>query len=714
MSDQHRSILEYLDQQNGRPVHIVELMKHLRLRKSEGSELRRLLRKMAKSGLVVRGKNRTYRKAVRVQVTGALSIARDGYGFVAVDGGEGPDVFIPARDLHGACHGDKVCAEITDEARGRRVGMVVDVLSRKHARVTGILKEGRSGVYVAASYGGNPIQVYLEEYTSEPVGSSVGIVLTKYPVDSRDDYVGYVEETFDEKARVTTEIDRTVYQRNLPLAFPDDVMAEANALPDEIREEDKAGREDWTELPFVTIDGADARDFDDAVCLVPKGKGIRLYVAVADVSHYVREGTALDREALERGTSVYFPDRVLPMLPEKLSNGLCSLNPHVERLVEASWFDFDASGKIVKTGLAEAVIRSHARLTYDQVQRLLDGSQEDLPPTEYHEMIRRIAEVATGLFEARKRKGALDLEVPEAGFSISEDGAEVESVSSRTRTNATGLIEECMLLANRTVAEAFIRRAIPSMFRIHEDPDPDKIAAFFRMAGVSGSVAGEKVDGNQIASALQVVSEPSRRQVLQGLLLRALQKARYGPECLGHFGLAFEAYLHFTSPIRRYPDLVVHRLVRQYLLDDSKHPSNPEKLAEALGEIARQCSTLERRALESERDIHDALKARYMEDRVGDEFDGVITSMIARGFFIRLGDYPIDGFLRDDALPDANFAFDPERMWFLNGATGERIRLGQTIRVQLVRSSMEERRIDLDLTEWGLAAPPEESDGSDD
>ena len=707
MSENQDGILQYVKSQGGRPVHAVEIQSHLKIGKKYASEFRRELRFLVKQGLLKRGKKRTFQIPPHMAGKGRLSVARDGYGFVALEENDGPDVFIPARNLGGGCNGDTVTVRILKEERGRRVGIVTSVVKRKQAQVTGTLEEGRSGTFVQGKYGGIPVRVYLEEYTELPTGASVGVEITQYPSDSFGEYVGRIIEEFDPKARVTSEIERTIFSRGLPGPFPRSVEEQSEGLPDQVPEKDKKGREDWTSLPFVTIDGEDARDFDDAVCLVPHGKGRRLYVAVADVSHYVREGSPLDEEARLRGTSAYFPDRVIPMLPEKLSNGLCSLNPHVDRLVMGVWFDIRKDGSIGRSQVAEAVIHSHARLTYTQVARLLRKEEGEKPPEEFHDMLRELSTLTDRLFKERLGAGALDLEVPEAWFEISEDGSAVSQVKSRSRTPATGLIEECMLLANRTVARCFLDAELPSLFRIHEDPDEEKIAAFFRTAGV-GFDSGAKVDGIAVQKALNEVENPRRRMVLQGLLLRALQKARYGPDCLGHFGLAFEAYLHFTSPIRRYPDLVVHRLARRHLLPGKKKPKNVGKLTDELGEMGTESSALERRALEAEREIGDALKARYMEDYVGEEFRGMVTSMIPRGLFIRLGDLPVDGFLSTDAFPSAQFDFDPERMWFLEPRSKQKIQLGQELVVVIGRARMEERKIDLELTDLGLKLPPED------
>jgi len=554
---------------------------------------------------------------------------------------------------------------------------------------------------VNATYGGVPVRVFLEEYTEIPVGTCVGVTITQYPHGMGGEYAGYVSEVFDGDARVTAEIDRAVFARGLPQEFPPPVQREAEALPEEVAEKDKKGREDWTQLPFVTIDGEDARDFDDAVCLVPHGKGMRLYVAVADVSHYVKPGRPLDEEARQRGTSAYFPDRVIPMLPERLSNGLCSLNPNVDRLVMGVWFNIKKDGAIGKSGMAEAVIHSHARLTYTQVSRLLEEEEGEKPPAAFHDMLRGLSKITDRLHKERVNGGALDLEMAEAWFEITGDGSGIAAIHSRSRTPATGLIEECMLLANKTVARRYLDAKLPTLFRVHEDPDTEKIAAFFRTAGLSTQL-GSDVTGKRIQEVLNEVKEPRRRQVLQGLLLRALQKARYGPECLGHFGLAFDAYLHFTSPIRRYPDLIVHRLARAHLLPGKKLPGSTDKLHEELAEMGTETSGLERRALEAEREIGDALKARYMEDHVGEVFRGVVTSAIPRGVFIRLGDLPVDGFLSVDAFPSAQFEYDPDRMWFREPRSNQRISLGQEIDVLVARARMEDRRIDLELTDAGL------------
>ena len=701
MNDEKQIIVRYVQQQG--TAHFATLMRHLELPASRKTALRRLLREMEREGTIVRGGGKQYRLPVdKAVLQGRISLAEGGYGFVAVTGEEGFDVFVPRHKLGGACNGDVVKVREDWRQKGRRSGTVVAIVERGVKRLQGELQAGRAGFYVRGEAAGIPGRVIIPDDALGGArdGDRVGVELTEYPEESGGrDFVGRVVEVFRDDGGIGTTISAIVFEKALRDAFPEDVLEEAGRLGAEPSERDLEGRVDLRALPFVTIDGDDARDFDDAVCLVEEGGRRSVWVAIADVSHYVRWGSPLDREARARGTSTYFPMRVLPMLPEALSNHLCSLRPDVDRLALAVEMVLGEGGQVQRHRIVEAVIRSRARLTYSQVQRLLDGeAADDQPPASgLRPMLLALAGISAALLRARVAAGALDLEIPEPQFVLSDDGLRVDAVISRTRTGATSLIEELMLLCNRVVAKDFVARELPSVFRIHEPPDPEKVAAFMRVARmfVPEMTAKDPKGARELQQIVEAVTDKPVAAILQGQLLRAMMRARYAAECLGHYGLAFDEYLHFTSPIRRYPDLVVHRLTRRFLVEGAEKGTPSGRLARELERIADESSVAERRSTDAEREVDDMLKAAYMEGRVGETMNGVVSGVTQTGLFITLEGLPIEGLLRTSELQSDDYQLDTRRQRLVARYSGSSVGLGDAMRVVIAGADRRTRHIDL-------------------
>ncbi len=700
MQSMEESIVEFLKSQDG-SVHLVVIARHLDMGKKGRTRLKRVLKGLAREGRIQRT-GTAWRIAPPPDVhEGRFSQAQDGYGFVALDDQPGRDVFIPAFLVGDALQGDRVSMRITRVQGDRRSGEIVEVLERGTTRISGVLRKRGFHWYIDGEAAGLPDRVWIPDGArlDSEEGDAVGVILTAWPEGGETRFEGRVIQRFDSIPTVLAAVDKVVFEHGLAVDFAPDVLEEVEELPDEVRPSDLEGREDLRDLPFVTIDGEDARDFDDAVCHLEGEEGGRLLVAIADVSHYVQIGSAVDREAQERGTSVYFPTRVLPMLPEKLSNGLCSLKPQVDRLAMVVDMELDRKSQPLRSRIYAAVIHSHARLTYTMVERQLMDQEGERPPEALQPMIRALHACSRNLFRDRMRTGSLDLEIPEPVFGVASDGTRVETVLGRTRTMATGLIEELMLLANREVAARFLEAELPTAWRIHEEPDPAKIESFMHMARtlLSGRDIPREATPKAVQGLLERVEDPNRRIVLQGLLLRALQRARYAPDCLGHYGLGFEAYLHFTSPIRRYPDLLVHRVARRHLLDGGSPAGG--SLYKAVGRICLESSASEQAATKAERACQDALKAHFMSERVGTAYTGRIAGMVAAGMFITLGEYPIEGFLPVSSFPPGDFVFEPDEFRVSGGPAKCMLRLGDLLDVEVSHVDLQERRITLSLTD---------------
>jgi ribonuclease R len=581
-------------------------------------------------------------------------------------------------------HGDRAAVRVSGrDQRGRPLGAVVEVLERAKRRIVGRMHAEHGVLFLVPEDRriAHDILVPPAEAGRAKAGQVVTVDLVA-PPSRHAQPIGRVAEVLGHHADPGMEIEIAVRKFDLPHEFSKRALAQAKATPDSVREEDLQGRKDLRKLPFVTIDGETAKDFDDAVYCRSEGKGFRLWVAIADVSHYVRHDDALDLDARERGTSVYFPRRVIPMLPEKLSNGICSLNPNVDRLAMVCEMAIAPKGEVARYEFYPAVFRSDARLTYTQVWDWL--SRKNAP-----EHLAVLYEVFKLLLEARNRRGAIDFETVETRMIFDPKG-KIEKIVAEPRNDAHRLIEECMLAANVCAGNFLAEHAHPALYRVHDVPSVEKVTALREFLAEIGLTlpGGEIPRPRDYAQLLEKIRKRPDFALLQTILLRSLKQAVYSPNNLGHFGLAFDSYVHFTSPIRRYPDLLTHRAIRA-VLAGKKHAGIDW---EALG---KHCSETERRADDASRDVENWLKCFYMRDHVGGIFSGTITGVVPFGLFVTLDDYFVDGLVHISELGRDYFQYDPARHVLLGERTAKRFRLADRMTVKLVRVDLDQRKIDL-------------------
>ena len=627
-------------------------------------------------------------------VLGTLTRHRDGFGFVARLDRAGEDIFLPPGEATRALDGDVVRVEVVAGRGGRSAGRLLEVVERRRRFLIGTYRAGRRGAGVVPNDLSLGWEVPVGDSTLARDGDVVKVVLAP----GTGPLAGEVVEVIGRPGEPRVEVLGVAYAKGFADVFPEAVQAEAERVPDRVRPEDRQGRRDLTGLPLVTIDGEDARDFDDAVFVerLPEGRrgAWRLVVAIADVSHYVRPGSALDGEALRRGTSVYFPMQVLPMLPERLSNGICSLNPDVERLCMVADMVIGPRGEPEGVEVYQAVMRSAARCTYTEVAQVLDG--QAVPHRErFRPQFALMGELQEQLTEMRRRRGAIDFDLPEAKIVVDEAGR-VTGIEKRPRNRAHRIVEEFMLAANEAVALWFSSRELPTIYRIHGTPDPDKLGGFLELAEFHGfPVPAGSMDPHLLDDLLTRLQGHPQQRALNQLLLRAMMQAVYSPEDDGHFGLAAEHYLHFTSPIRRYPDLVVHRRLRE---EWARRDGRGVKLTsvEELGELAARSSERERAAMEAEREIAAYYAALFMKDKVGERYPGTVAAVAEPGLFVELGPFFVEGLVRAETLPGA-FDLDPVHHALVDHGTGRAFRVGDPLEVQVADVSIERRRIDLAL-----------------
>jgi ribonuclease R len=668
----------------GEPLTPRELAKRLRLEKREREEFEDAIGALERSGDVVRNRAGALLVARRIAVVaGRVEGHPDGHGFLRPDE-LGEQVFLPPAEMRELMHGDRAAVRITGrDGRGRPTGTVVEVLERGKRRIVGRL-HNEHGVLVLVPEDrriAHDILVPPGEAGRAKVGEIVTVDLLSQP-SKHAQPVGRVSEVLGHHADPGMEIEIAVRKFDLPHEFSKRALAAARELPDTLQRQDYENRRDLRALEFVTIDGETARDFDDAVVCRREGKGFRLWVAIADVSHYVRPGDPLDQDALERGTSVYFPRRVIPMLPEKLSNGLCSLNPDVERLAMVCEMAITPKGEIAQYEFYNAVFRSRARLTYTGVWEKLSSGRAP-------ENLHNLYALFKVLHQARWQRGAIDFETVETRMIFDPKG-KIEKIVAEPRNDAHRLIEECMLAANVCAGNFIARHRHPALYRVHDVPTVEKVGALRDFLAELGLQlpGGEIPRPKDYAQLLERIQKRPDFALLQTILLRSLKQAVYSPENLGHFGLAFEAYVHFTSPIRRYPDLLVHRVIKA-LLQKKTYASVDW---EALG---RHCSETERRADDASRDVENWLKCYYMRDHVGKVFVGTITGVAAFGLFVTLDDYFVDGLVHISELGRDYFQYDATRHALMGERTRKRFRLADRMKVKLVRVDLDTRKIDL-------------------
>jgi ribonuclease R len=622
----------------------------------------------------------------------------DGFGFLIRDDG-GDDLFLNAGEMSKVLHGDRVVVrEGGLNARGRREGHIVEVLERANRTVVGrFLNEHGIGLVA-------PEDRRISQDILIPAGATgaakPGQVVVAEIIEQPQRHVkpvGRIVEVLGNYADPGMEIEIALRKHDLPHEFSKEIEKLSAKFPAGVTAKDLAGREDLRSLPLVTIDGETAKDFDDAVYCERRGKGYKLWVAIADVSHYVRDGDALDREARLRGNSVYFPRRVIPMLPEVLSNGLCSLNPNVDRFCMVCEMDISARGEIARYRFYPAVMHSQARLTYTRVAEALAQPEGETA----RELGGLVAHLQTlhalyeGLVKARWQRGAIDFETVETQMHFDDQG-KIERITPTQRNDAHRLIEECMLAANVCASDFLSSNEHPALYRIHEGPTPQKPAAlreFLREFGLQ-LTGGDEPQAKDYARLLEKVKTRPDVQLLQTVMLRSLRQAVYSPENVGHFGLAYQGYTHFTSPIRRYPDLVIHRSIKAALGGKRYDPGD-------WNELGVHCSETERRADEATRDVEAWLKCYYMQDRIGERFMGTVSGVASFGVFVALDQVHIEGLVHISELGADYFHYDAAKHQLLGERTGRRFRLGDRIGVKLVRVDLETTKIDFVLDEAG-------------
>lgn len=673
------------------------------------------LRAMQRDGQIISGRRGAYGVPKRMDLLRCRVMGhRDGYGFARPLEGDAEDLFLSAREMYQVFDGDEVLVSVAGlDRRGRAEGQIVEVLTRAHTKVVGRYME-ESGIGFLLPHNTrirNHILIPPKAKGGARHGQLVSVVLTDYPSATLG-AKGEVEEVLGDHLDPGLEIDVAIRAHGIPWEWPDEVLREAGALGEEPAESDKTHRVDLRDVPFVTIDGEDARDFDDAVWCEETSKGFQLRVAIADVSHYVPVGSALDEEASIRGNSVYFPERVVPMFPEVLSNGLCSLKPQVDRLAMVCDMQIDRSGQLQDYTFYEAVIHSHARLTYTDVGAVIEDGWSPHVPAERGEEIERLYRLYQVLRSAREQRSALDFDTQETRILFDEQ-RKIAAIKPVQRNDAHKLIEECMLIANVATAQFLEALEQPALFRVHEGPSAEKLENLRAFLGELSLdlPGGLKPTPEHYQSLLATVEGRDDSHIIQTMLLRSLSQAVYQPENAGHFGLHYEAYAHFTSPIRRYPDLLVHRAIRAAIRGRGKstHIERVKGAAvlkreriypydtAAMVTLGEQCSMTERRADDATREVDAWLKCEFLKDRIGEEFEGVIAAVTNFGVFVELSDLYIEGLMHVSALPGDYYHFDQAKQRLIGERTRQIFQLGGAVTVRVARVDLDDRKIDLEL-----------------
>ncbi len=662
--------------------------------------LSRRLKAMCRDGQLIFNRKKHYGIANKMDlIPGRIIAHRDGFGFLMPDKG-GDDIFLAARQMRKVFHGDRVMVRVKGkDHKGRDEGAIVEVLERNTTQLVGrfVLHEGVAFATPEGKQFTQDILILPSDTLGAKVGQIVTVDIISQP-SARSCPVGKIVDVLGEHMDPGMEIDIALRGHGIPYEWPEAVQAEIPNIPTKVSTSAKNGRKDIKTLPLVTIDGADAKDFDDAVYCEKQKNGWRLIVAIADVSAYVEVGSVLDDEAANRGNSVYFPQRVIPMLPEQLSNGLCSLNPKVERLCMVCDISLSTRGKIQNFQFYEALMQSRARLTYNQVAAMLVDKDKDLI-NKYQKVYPHLEDLYALykiLHKHRQNRGALDFDVPETRIMFDDNG-KIDKIVPTQRNDAHKLIEECMLTANVCAAQFLLKHKIAGLYRIHGGPDADKLAGLRQFLSELGlNLGGGSEPGPQdYAIVIEKIAKRPDFSMIQTVLLRSLSQAVYHPENQGHFGLAYEAYTHFTSPIRRYPDLLVHRAIKHLITGGKAKDFYYSE--EKIGQYCGHCSMSERRADDATRDVIDWLKCEYMQDKLGEEFEGIITGVTGFGVFVALKDIFVEGLVHVTSLTNDYYHFDAVRHQLIGERSGVRFQLGDPLKVRVISVNLDERKIDFEL-----------------
>ena len=697
------TLISFMREDAYRPMGIQELAAIFDIDEIEYRTFKKALKSMEKEGLIVKTKKDRYALPERLGlITGTLQAHQKGYGFLIPDKEGEKDVFIPSNSINGALNGDKVLVQITREDKNgkKREGEVEKIITRANKRLVGTYEDSRNFGFVVAEDTRISQDIFISKKDKNGAhdGDIVVVEITKWP-EKRRSPEGIVVEVLGKKGDKGLDILTIIKKYGLPEEFPAKVLNFADNIPDTIDEKEIKRRTDLRDLRMVTIDGEDAKDLDDAVSIERLDNGnYKLGVHIADVSHYVREKNPLDKEALKRGTSVYLIDRVIPMLPKKLSNGICSLNPRQDRLALSCIMTINNKGKVLDYEIMESVIKTNERMTYTDVTKILKDHDEELMKR-YDYLIddfKAMEELCIILRNKRLRRGAIDFEFEEAKITLDEKGKPID-IRPYEREIANRMIEEFMLVCNETIAEHMYWTKLPFVYRIHENPDEERLEKFKEFIFNLGYYV--KWNGEVRPMDLQKILDEFKGKkeevVVSTLLLRSMMQARYSPENVGHFGLAAEYYCHFTSPIRRYPDLQIHRIIKEHLngkIDDKR----ATKLTNLVDYASKQSSETERIAQEAEREVDDLKKAEYMLDRIGEEFTGIVSSVTSFGMFIELPN-TIEGLVHITALDDDYYVYDESHLCLIGEKTKKIYKLGDTVRVSCCKVDIPNREIFFEL-----------------
>lgn len=694
-------LVNFMRESAYRPMDATELAKIFAIRKNEMKDFKKTLEIMEKEGLIVR--NRTDHFGVPEKmglIVGKFQGHSRGYGFVITEEREN-DIFIPISGVNGAMNGDKVIAKITKQAAdGKKCeGEIDKVVERANKTIIGIYEDSQNFGFVVPEDKRIMFDVFVPKAKNMNAkhGQIVVAEITEWPKKGRNPE-GKVIEVLGYKGEKGIDILTIIRKHKLPEEFPEKVERYCEGIEDKIAEAEYKRRRDLRDIKMVTIDGEDAKDLDDAVSIELLENGnYKLGVHIADVSYYVTENNPLDKEALKRGTSVYLIDRVVPMLPKKLSNGVCSLNPRVDRLALTCMMEIEASGKVLSYDVFESIIKTNERMTYTDVTKILKGDEELIKQYEYlHEDFKHMEELCKILNKKRMGRGAIDFDFEESKIILDKLGKPVD-IKPYEREIANRIIEEFMLVANETIAEYMYWTNIPFVYRIHEDPDEEKVAHFSEFIHNIGLFMKptQTVHPRAFQEILDKIKGKKEETVVSTLMLRSMMKARYSPECSGHFGLAARYYCHFTSPIRRYPDLIIHRIIKEFINGEMSE-NRSSRLKGVVQIAAEQSSERERAAMDAEREVEDLKKAEYMLDKIGQEFEGIISSVTNFGMFVELPN-TVEGLVHISSLDDDYYEYDDRHLCLIGGHTKKVYKLGESVKIVVSKVDMDSREIYFDL-----------------
>lgn len=693
-------VYNYIISKDYKPLKFKEFVSLMQVPRDEKADLREVLNSLIADGKIVVDQNGRYKEAGEGMLKGVFSGTQRGFGFVTVEGME-EDVFIPEAATKSALHGDTVMIRLFDEQQGpRKEGAVVEILERANGEVVGTFEKSKNFGFVVADNQKFSKDIFIpKEHTKGAVtGHKVVVKITNFG-DKGKNPEGKVIEILGHINDPGVDIMSVIKANNLPTDFPEGVMRQVDRVPDEVDSKEYAGRKDLRDYQTVTIDGEDAKDLDDAITISKDGNRYFLGVHIADVTHYVPENSPLDKEALKRGTSVYLVDRVIPMIPHKLSNGICSLNAGVDRLALSCLMEIDSKGNVVGHEIAETVINVDRRMSYTSVKKILEDHDEE-EMKEYKDfvpMFELMLELADILREKRRKRGSIDFDFPESKIILDKFGHPID-IKPYERNKATKIIEDFMLIANETVAEDFFWQELPFLYRTHDNPDPEKIeklGIFINNFGHSIHIGQDEVHPKELQKLLGKIDGTPEEPLISRLILRSMKQARYSIQSTGHFGLSTKYYCHFTSPIRRYPDLQIHRIIKENL-HGKLGEQRVKHYNSILPAVAIQTSMTERRADDAEREVDKLKKVEYMTQFIGEQFEGVISGVTSWGMYVELPN-TCEGMIRMADLDDDYYYFDEEHYCLVGEHTHKTYKLGQRVLIEVLATDKMLRTVDFDL-----------------